>query len=190
LKLILTDVDETVLKYADPFQDWCEMKGYSMNGRLRDMHDICALLDVDAKTADEIIREFSESGALDTQPPEDCALEVLPQLYQKGFRFVAITACGNDPIFRLKRRRCLENTFGFAWEDVHTIGLGDSKGPLLSMYPPSVWVEDHFIHSVRGAEIGHKTFLLTREYNQGRKHPKVNRVVSWFDIYDSLVGDD
>lgn len=190
MTLILTDVDETVLGFADPFQDWCEAKGYATSGRLRDMYDISRLLDVDADTANEIIREFGASGALDAQPPEECALEILPKLYKKGFRFIALTACGNDPIFRLKRRRCLEETFGFAWDDIHTIDLGDSKGPILSMYPPSVWVEDHFTHAVRGAEIGHNAFLLTREYNRGRKHPKVNRVNSWFDIYDSLVGDE
>lgn len=186
-KLILTDVDETVVQFADSFQAWCEARGYIANGRMRDIYHVDELFGVDEDEAVRLITEFThDHHELRNMPPEEDALEILPMLYEKGFRMVAITACAEGPSVVENRTHNLEATFGFKWDAVHVTGLRTSKKNVLEQYPSAIWVEDNFGHAVVGAEMGHQTFLLTRTYNRGLEHPLVTRVDSWHEIYDII----
>lgn len=186
-KLILTDVDETVLKFAEPFQDWMVAeKGFRPIHRLRDHYSVELVFGVTALEARQLMAEFSDTEIMLNQPPEPCALAVLPKLYAEGYRFVAITACGTDPDFQAKRRRTLEQTFGFPWEAVHVVELRGSKRDFLKAYDPAVWVEDHYEHAVDGAALGHDTYLIHRDYNWENDHPEVTRVSDWWELHDLL----
>lgn len=187
-KLILTDVDESVLEYCNPFQMYVESKGIKTYDRLIDVYTMEAFLRVPHEEARVHIEAFAELDT-DVQPPLPCAKEVLPKLHAAGYDFSAITACGLDPVFRLKRWKGLERTFGFNWLDCHVVDLRASKGDALALHPPAVWVEDHFNHAVTGAEMGHRTFLLDKPYNRGNDHPLVTRVNDWHEIAAHLLGE-
>lgn len=186
-RLILVDIDETVLNFTDPFERWLVEGGWELRDQMRDVYDLTHLLDVKLDRALEVVEEFhttvAEFGAL---VPEPCAAVVLPQLHQQGYRFVAISAAVATQEVRDIRAKNLRDAFGFEFEDVIMTGLQGSKEPILALFEPAIWVEDNFKHAVAGAEMGHKTFLITRGYNEGRSHPQITRVTDWHDIQKAL----
>lgn len=185
-RLILTDVDDTCLDFSNEFEAYVRANtGHQPEVRLRDIYMLDTFLKASKEEAADVLDRFILDRGHD-QPAEPCANTVIPSLYGAGYRFVAITACGLDPVFRLKRTRNLRNAFGFAFEDVHVVDFGAEKAPILELYPKAIWVEDHFGHAVAGAEIGHTTFLLDRPHNRDRNHPLVTRVKDWHEIADRL----
>jgi uncharacterized HAD superfamily protein len=189
MKIILCDVDETIIKFADPFQDWIEQQGIVHDGsRLIDHYSVEKFLNCDSGQATRIIKEFGKSTIGMNQPPEDCALDVLPRLYQDGYRFHAISACGLDEHFRLDRHQILERIFGIPWENVLTVDYGSTKMPHLEKFDPAIWVEDNLKHAVAGASHGHRTFLIDRAYNKG-DNENVRRVKNWREIERILKHD-
>lgn len=181
--LILTDVDDTCLKFADPFQDWLKnTKGMAGHSRLLHSYDVGKWLGIPEPQAADLIVEYLGSGHILDQPPEPCALEVIPRLHEQGYEFVAITACGTNPDFAQKRRKRLEEVFGFRWQNVHCVELGGNKDAYLRFYSPTIWVEDNWKHALNGQEIGHRSFILTRGYNEHLDHPEITRVIDWHEI--------
>lgn len=152
---------------------------------MRDHHDIPKLFSIDVPTTLDLIAQFQRSPHLTNMAPEPCALDVLPDLYRRGFRFVAISASLEETTER--RKQHLEDTFGFRWEAVHCIGLKLCKREALERYPASVWVDDLPRHTTAGAELGHRSFLLDRPYNVDHHHPAVTRVTDWHNIAQHLL---
>lgn len=186
-KLILTDVDDTVLNFSDHFQEWLEKAhGIYSQKRLRDHWNVPYTFDVTIQKSNILIDEFSTSDMMHQLRPEFCAVEVLPKLYRSGYRFVAITACTDDPKTKEYRATNLLNAFGFEWEDIHCVGLHTDKGAFLTRYDPSIWVEDKFENAVRGAEIGHEAFILDRNHNRHFQHDDVTRIKDWHDILEKI----
>ena len=185
-RLILTDVDETVLCCSDAIQPFCERAtGRKFGGRLRDHYHIDTAFGVSYGESRDLISAFWHSDHIGNLKPELCAKVVIPYLHSVGWRFVAVTACSDDPDVVAKRTANLANAFGFAWEAVHCTAFHGKEG-VLARYGPAVWVEDHFSNAVAGAGLGHLTFVLDRTYNAGLEHPKVRLVNDWFDIEKAL----
>jgi hypothetical protein len=182
-KLILTDIDETVLKYGEPFQAWCEATGLPTTGNLREgTSNVETMLGVSWEEAVTIMTRYLNEGHLDRQPPEPDAQEALLGLHLAGYRFVGITACGGTMAFQKARKALLEATFGFPWDALHVVPLGASKDVLLNAFDPAVWVEDHPGHAAMGAALGHRSYLLNRSYNVAAPSPGAIRVNDWHDI--------
>jgi hypothetical protein len=198
MKLILTDIDDTVLKFGDKFQSWCVSKGLPTFGNLRDLCSIEEFLQIEREIATDLVIEFSSSP--DQMPflePEECALEFVPKLYAEGWQFTAISSCLDTPEVVVWRRENLERVFGIPFVDVHCTGLLKPKHDYLSRYDSTVWVEDNAFHATVGAGMGHRTFLLDRQYNRpGQIHPGAGltgenvpkRVKDWGAIYNAISG--
>lgn len=186
-KLILTDVDDTVLEYATPFQDWlASYKGITSTERLRDRYSVEKSFDVTRERAIELMTEYTPF--MTDQPAEPCAAEVLPRLYRDGWRFVAITACGLSEEFRRQRLATLEKAFGFPWDAIHVVDLRTPKTTYLRRYTPSIWVEDNLDHAIDGSKLNHNSFLLNRAYNDAEVPKGVTRVRDWHEIAEHLRG--
>lgn len=186
-KLILTDVDDTILQFADPFQEWVHARGVPTEGRFRDLYCVMTVVGIGHEDATKLINEYStQPGIMDNLPPENDAAEVLPELYADGWRFVAITACVNTPEVIEARRRNLEKTFGFPFEELHCLGLHAEKKDTLAQYPDAIWVEDNVSHAITGAQLGHRSFLLDRGYNRHMDHHSVERVPCWRTIRERI----
>lgn len=186
---IITDIDDTILNFADGFQEWVEAKGHKTHGQLRDLCSIQELLDCGRESVDDLVIEFSLSESFRYLKPEVCALRALPLLNSMGYDFVAISSCVDGPVVAEHRVHNIEEVFGFEFKAIHLTGLMKPKVDFLKSYDPSFWVEDNGGHAIIGAEMGHKTFLLNRSYNEGTDHPDITRVNSWNEIFDLVVGD-
>ena len=186
MPLILTDLDDTVLNFGDRFQDWALARNLPVAGRLRDLYRIERLLGTDIGTAIGLIREFTADPRV-RHEAEPCAFQVLPRLRRSGYRFVGISACGDDPAYRVRRLHNLLEAFGFPFDDLICVPLGGCKAEVLGRFPASVWVEDNAGHAAAGAALGHRTFLLDRAYNAAAHLPPgVVRVGGWLEIEAAL----
>lgn len=188
METILTDIDDTILKFADGFQDWVGTKGIKTYGRLSEMTSIQDFLRCSRDTVDDLVYEYSVSDHFRVLKPEPCALAVLPTLHKMGFEFVAISSCVNGPVVTEHRIHNIEEVFGFSFKAIHLTGLLKPKIEVLKSYEPSYWVEDNAKNAVDGSNLGHKTFLLNRAYNQNSEvGNSVVRVNDWNAIFDFVV---
>jgi 5'(3')-deoxyribonucleotidase len=191
MKYILTDIDDTILRFADAFQDWAETKGYIGTDRLRDTCSIEKLL---GSTDREIVNNFIDEFSCDPKfmanlEPEPDALVILPVLHKMGYEIVAISSCSDKPGVQESREANLKKVFGFDFAAVHCVGLQQPKSAVLKNYPSSIWVEDNFKHALDGASIGHKSYLMEREYNRdkGLRFATGRMVPNWYHIHHDIV---
>lgn len=188
-KLILTDIDDTVLNYVTPFRAWMEDRGFNPVRPYGEVYNLGQIYGIDDDKAIALIEEFTHSEGFGKLIAEPCAKEILPQLRDEGYRFVAISATVKTNENRDRRMQNLADEFGFEFEDCFCTGLRLPKTPYLESYKgkSDLWVEDNFDHAVDGAEMGHNTFIITRKYNEGMTHEKVRRVKTWHEIAEHLL---
>lgn len=185
MRTILTDVDGVLLYWKKAFEDYVRnvlklpiTKDWASHYHVEDW------LDIHPDEATRIISEFHDGDALSTLPPFDDALEYIPKFVEDGWRFVAITACGPADITYRMRKQNLETCFGPIFDHIHTVGVHDSKEHWLSKYDPTIWVEDTWRHANAGHRLGHKAFLIDREYNTMEAHEGPTVVTGWKEIYE------
>jgi FMN phosphatase YigB (HAD superfamily) len=64
-KLILTDVDDTLVRFSDHFQMWLNNEhGIVSSERLRHHNDIAQIFNIEQKHTDELIGKFFTSNIL------------------------------------------------------------------------------------------------------------------------------
>lgn len=188
-KIILTDVDDTILQFSEAFQNWAISKGYEIKSCIHNVGTVEDSLGISFNEAYPIIIDFLNSPEFGQIPPEPCAADVLPLLHKDGFRFVAITACEPSITTIALRHKNLSEAFGFEFDDVFISGFktGIGKRPYLEKYKPTLWVEDSFAHSQLGADLGHNSALITRAINKSLHDPRILRVNTWHDIGNILI---
>lgn len=185
-KLILCDVDECILHWAEGFTKFLKEHHDIIPNRIRDSHQIYKWLEINPDDANKLVVEFNSSDKFAMLKPVDLSQDVLGKLAEEGYRFVAITSCSSDGVIEKMRRENLFYYFGNIFEEVHCLDFDDDKGRILSMYPKSFWIEDSIDGAERGADIGHVTFLIDQEHNSGLKDPRIIRVKNWTDIYNLI----
>lgn len=183
-RIILTDVDDTILSFSTAIQNWVLARGIPM---VKDIHEASSVEDalgLDFDTAYPIVIDFLNSPEFGKIEPEPCAAQVLPELHRAGYRIVAITACQPSETTIRLRHQNLQEAFGFEFEEVFMTGFTDprAKRPYLERYQPTVWVEDNWKHAVAGAEIGHNCLVINRSVNHGRHDDRIRRVTDWHEI--------
>lgn len=193
-RLVLTDIDDTILTcrvFLEEFLDErLKTKAQSCAFNVREAYDI------GEDVAHTLIHDFWRSDIMKRLPPEPCALEVLPRLYAQGWRFVAITACADEPAIVEARINNLQNAFGFEWDGIHCTGYNsvgpdgrNKKAEVLCKYPPTIWVEDSYQNALAGGLLGHKSFLIHRDHNSSEKfeHGLVTGIKSWYEIENFIA---
>lgn len=191
MKVILTDIDDTVLQFAYSFEKWAvEQKGYTLKQSIRDGGTIEDALGCSRDDVDSLVIEFSTNPTyFGVIPPEADALAVIPLLHNMGYKFVAISSCVDGPEVTEVRRKNLREVFGFEWHDVHCVGLLAPKNNALQQYQSAWWIEDNAKNAILGDQLGHKSFLLDRPYNRvnfDTPHD-VSFVNSWHDVFEAIV---
>jgi len=190
-QIILTDVDETVLRFAEPFEQWMKTQGFIAQYPVRDVHHIDKAFNISNDAILSHINNFCTKDRMATLPAEPDAEEELPVLYNMGYRFIAISACLDDPEIVEARTNNLTKAFGFQWDEIHCVGLNGSKTDLLHQYTKvsNIWVEDNITHAETGYELGYDSFLLTRQYNMMTPFSGY-RVNSWHEIKNKIVSTE
>lgn len=183
-KVILTDVDDAILNWSDPFREWViSEKGYEAEGKLQDFVNIEAWLGCDLDTTRKLVEEFNTNpNYWPNFAPLPGAVEVVDRLVADGWKFVAITACATDQWTYDARFDNLRRVFGGAFDTLHCVGLAQSKVPYLTRYRPTYWVEDKWKHALDGADLGHKPFLMQYGHSAGHYDPRITNVNSWLEI--------
>lgn len=191
-KIILTDADETILRCSIPLERFfSERLSTSPTSNVINVREAYG---IGEDVAFDLIHDFWRSDIMKSMDPEPCAAEVLPRLYSQGWRFVAITACADEPSIRENRMANLKAAFGFDWEDVHCTGYHsitpdgrNKKSEYLARYEPAIWVEDNYQNALAGALLGHKSFLIHRDHNEDtEEHALVSRVRTWNEIEEYI----
>lgn len=171
-KVILTDIDGVLLemrpgltrflkdekRIAVTEKDW--EKGYYLSD----------VADISPEQAKAFFIEFTHSDYFKSLDAKTCALEVMQEMGNAGWRFIGITAAGQGcPTQDLKRVRQnrldnLETHFGALFDDLHLTELMGCKGEILNRYDPSYWIEDSVRNAHIGVEYGHHSLIMHSMY--------------------------
>ncbi len=186
-KIIYTDVDSTVLDFNSKWEVFVRDAGVEIPypGFLQGHCRLTDALGMDEAEEMRLVGEFFASDHFYDLPAVEGAQEALQRLYSEGWSFVAVTACPSGEAVSAGRKGNLERALGVPFHAVHTTGVGGGKHGVLSMFAPTVWVEDHFHNAVTGHELGYRTFLINQTHNLHHDAPMA-RVDTWAEIVEQL----
>jgi hypothetical protein len=185
-KIVLTDLDNTLLDFGPHFEDWAESQGHRIKRGVINKTYLFEDMFLDPINVEEMLQPFF--GCFHTMgnfPALANTVEPIQRLRERGYEFVGITACSPLDGLDKVRHENLKNLFGFDFEEVHVTGYDFSKSDVLKRYEPTIWVEDNIKHAFEGATLGHNVFLINRDYNRGIDGP-FTRVDNWLAIEDHI----
>jgi len=188
-KIILTDIDDTILHWAEGFTDFISKKGIDIPVKpLHQSMNVGEWLKIDDHEENNIILEFHFNEVFSNLRPYDCALTVLPKLKNMGYTFVAISAANNDKPTWEFRKTNLEKFFPNIFSDIiHTGWTANSpKINYLKQYDSSIWIEDNYHNAIDGLKCNHSTFLIERKYNKFCRNDDIIYVTDWNDIFHRI----
>lgn len=180
--LILVDVDGVLLEWYSAFADFVYHKGlYGMgyySPLLREVYNV---------TEEVIIGhvdDFNTSDAFGELVAYHTAADALKKLKGDGYSFVAITACGSNPVTASLRKKNLTSRFGDIFDDVICVDNNEGKRIHLEHYAhrAALWVEDHIDNAHMGLDLGIPTVLMGKVYNE-REETRAHRAITWDDVY-------
>lgn len=178
---ILTDVDDVLLDWIGPFQDFLHAQGISTNTPTLLDWDLSTWIKLPDNDIRRLVHEFNNSANFKTLPSFSDAKSVIRSL-SKTHEIVAITSCSRDSKIVQDRILNLKKEFGIDFHNVHSLNYGEDKKEFLSKYPSSLWLEDKLEGAVQGLSCNHLAKLVNRSHNQKDNHPEVERIESWHEI--------
>ncbi len=183
MPIILIDLDSTVFDFASHFDNWAHRNGYDnfnkgVLGKIT--YAISDAFDGEVDELEIVGKFFACDETMSSFPPLVGSQKPIQRLHSAGYDFVGITAV--TPLEGMSERRNdnFEAAFGFRCEEIYCVGLRGSKEHHLSMYQPTIWVEDSVEHAKTGSRLGHKSFLINYPYNAGEGD--FTRVDGWDEI--------
>lgn len=191
-KIIITDIDECVLRWHEGFQNFIINKGITPAFDISKCRNLEEWLhDIPNKEVRNYIREFNDSeafGSLNAGYKSDIYIKLL---HDEGYDFIALTSCGEDESTINYRKQNIETLFPNIFKEIICIPLGQSKLPYLTELPKeAIWVEDKFKNASMGVELGHKCFLMNHTHNIDYQEDGIIRVDDWENIYDVIHSID
>lgn len=188
-KIILTDVDDTILGWIEGFKRFVENK---LNVSLDDypaswgMTEWLGLPEQDiAKLVDKFNHHSWEFGTL---KPILNSNKVLKELHKQDFRFVAITCCSDRKPTVLLRKANIYHVFGDIFEDVICLPLGASKLDVLKKFESTFFIEDNYKYASEGKKAGHDIIMVKQQHNRKyRKNNEIPFVDDWEQIKDIIL---
>ncbi len=191
-KLILTDADGVLLDWITGFNPWMESKGYTRLYGFERYYTIENWYGISREEAMELVSTYNSSAAIGYLPAYLDSVKYVKKLHDNhGYKFVVITAFGQDEYAIRLRKRNLRKLFGDVFEEILFVDLLKSKLELLKLYEPAIWIEDKPSAAEEGNSVGHKTFLFRHGHNEHMSTThEITRVDSWKEIYTSIVSDE
>lgn len=185
-KLILSDADGVLLNWEDGFVKYMKSFGFEM--KRNDVYNLGTAFGMPYEEAMKYAMAFNETEIFNNLEPYKDALEWVPKLAEKGFKFAIISSMSVDPVIRIHRIKNLRRLYGSCIEDMHGLNPTDDKQRVLSLWGDSglFWLEDHFKNASAGHEEGLRPILVDTAYNahyQTDLFPRTSRETPWADIY-------
>lgn len=197
MKLILTDIDEAVLKYHEALEKWVRKNPDILDSLSILMPDernhlslkqsMMTWLRTDEKRIDVLVGIFAKTEEFRDIKPGWDSETYIPKLHEEGYKFVAITAAGTDSLVKESRIHNLEKYFPRMFTAVHCISHYESKEDYLKLYQPAWWVEDRIDNGLLGRRHGHKVWIISNETNKGPLPCGMKRTHTWRNIYECLT---
>jgi len=191
-KLILTDADGVLFDWITGFNLWMEGKGYTRLYGFERYYTIEKWYNISRGKAMNLVATYNSSAAIGCLPAYLDSVKYVKKLHDNhGYKFVVITAFGDDEYAIKLRKRNLRKVFGDVFEEILFVGLLKSKLELLKLYEPAIWIEDRPSSAEDGHSVGHKTFLFRHGHNEHMTtNHEITRVNSWKEIYNSIVSEE
>ena len=116
------------------------------------------------------------------------SLNIIKQLNEEGWRFIAITSVSDDPDVWKLRKMCLDTLFPGGCLELHCLPLHGSKKEFLKHWQGKdyYWIEDKQKNAEAGHELGFKTIIMDHPYNQNASGG-ITRVNSREQVYSILT---
>lgn len=191
-KWVLLDCDDVILDIMDGFSRHVrEDLGIDVKG-LPGQWLMGAWLGMSDEDALSCIMNFNENHeSFGSLRPLPGAIEGIRMIKEAGYQVAVITASSTGEASKIRRLKNLRDHAGEMIDEVHFVGLGESKLPILSSFPPSVWVDDSPKNAVVGLEAGHRAVLFPAHHNAAAitvSPPGVIAVSGWGALLDLIPG--
>jgi FMN phosphatase YigB (HAD superfamily) len=183
---ILLDIDGVVLDWKNGVEKFMHENHPHLidpNSINELAYDLSTRYGMTREEANQLVWDFHTSPDFSQIQPMPGAVEAIPELRKLG-KIIAITACSSQPDIVASRKKNLQNIFGDAFSEVHCTDTFSEKRKYLAMYPPGVWVEDHYRNAVMGLAYGHTCFLVESDHSPEEtlnviKIPDLRALVDW-----------
>lgn len=191
--LILTDIDQVVLKWIDGAETFLRKKGFNILKPLKDVYYFEECVGVDTETSTKLSEEFNTSkefANLDLMEGVEEAFSKLSRYHD--LTVIGITAAGTSTRTQYLRWCNVEKHLPKLFRDIHFVTPEDSrKISYLTKYEPTIWIEDSLKGALEGIESNHTTYLINTAYNQVTDETletsKIIRVKGWDEISESIL---
>ena len=188
-KTILVDCDGVVLNWEYAFDIFMEEHGFKQVADANVIYNIGERYGIDKAQGKKLIKMFNESAAIGFLPPLRDAVEVVTQMADEGWRFIAITSLSTNRYAQKLRKRNLDKLFGKGtFITVTCLATGADKDAALAKYAGSdcYWVEDKPENALAGARVGLKPILMEHGFNMDNTDFPL--VKNWKEIYNIVSG--
>lgn len=188
-RVIVTDVDGVLLNWVDSFEEFAAERGFEKYGD--EHYSLTGCYEMSRREERMYTKWHNESVRLYHLSPMRDAVKFVRRLHEwHGYVLHCVTALDPHPYVQKAREQNLKNLFGPAIERVILTGSHENKRATLEEYRDSncVWVEDKPSNADLGVELGLDTLLMDQSYNRKYNNEKVQRVGTWSEIYDHVVG--
>lgn len=190
-KIILTDVDGVLLDWNTSFDNYMSIYHLSPLDDQRNRYSLNKRYGSSRNFMDQMVKEFNTSEHNERLSPLADSVEYVTKLANDGYRFVAITNVGNDPMCKIRRTKNLKDVFGDVFKEIICLKVGDSKYTTLSRWENSnlFWIEDKFSNALDGHSLGLNAILVDAEYNRDfstTRFPRVSSNEPWKEIYNII----
>ena len=138
------------------------------------------------ETANSLVEQFNKTKYFADLKPCYKSDIVIPRLHKEGFKFVGITACGNNPETVKLRKQNIEKYFNGMFEDIICVNKCVDKKHYLQKYNKSIWVEDSYKNAKMGSDLGHKTFLVKHKHNEELHKKDYNNKITIVDDWEDI----
>jgi len=193
-KVILTDVDGTVLDWEYAFHVWMQDRGHERFNVEEQSYYLHNHYNVPKETIGKLVRQFNESAAIGFLPPLRDAMYYVKRLHEEHeYRFIAITSLSLDTNAQKLRKMNLHKMFGeTAFTDIICLDTGADKHEVLEQYRDSNfwWFEDNSRNAEIGQELGLRSVLIEHGHTKQYSHPTIIKVRTWREIYKLITGTD
>lgn len=187
-KIILTDVDGVLLDWNTGFDKFMNFYQIQQIMDQSNRYSLGKRYGQPRHFVDKMVVEFNQSERNEVLEPLADAVEYVSKLSEEGYRFIAITNVGSDPLSKQRRAKNLMDVFGDVFKGVICLGVGESKYLTLSRWENSGfhWIEDKFTNALDGHSLGLNSILVDAEYNKDfstTRFPRVSSTTPWKEIY-------
>lgn len=184
--IIVTDIDECVLGWADGFYQWLAKNGNFIDNDWREYESVEKWLYKNSIDISKIF-EFNDSEDFANLSVIKKADIYIPLLHEMNNTFIALTACGTHPVTIEKRIYNLEKLFPNIFSKIICVNNGHDKEMHLREINGDVWVEDNLRNACLGQDLEYQTFIIDYKHNKNDKFLDMHRVSDWEEIYKKII---